>query len=556
MIGPFVRVQLAGRTCGCAVARSATVLALLAAAACATAREKGGLLEPVAPAGLTDQAPAATRHALLVGIDQFEDKRLSPLKFASKDAQAMAQGLSEFDDVVTLTSPEQTTRAAVLEALSALENRIRSPQDTVVLYFSTHGSLAQEPGGELKRQLVMRDSRLDLLGETGLSMEALARRAAALKARRVLLVLATCHSGRGKSQLPDALAQALARRKAPAPPPLEEVSEAVIVVTAASFSEAATEEEALGHDVYTHFLLDALSKGDRDGDGAVTASEAHDYARERTYAHTAGRQRPTAESSVLGVDPIVLRGKPGRSRKPVLYSYARSSEGLAVVVDGARKGVLPGGVALESGQHELALTEVGSGRAVYSGSIELADGEARDLAELVPRPAQLSGALSLGAFLPVTSAAREQLGAIGQLSGQVSLTGWPKRRLTLGLRLSFLGGGGALPGSNESLPFTLVGSQALLAGGWAFEPHRAVSLTPGLGLGAIWLFRSVRAPSFRSDESLLAGLASALLEARWHALAPFELGARAELAGFPGRMGLSFGPHLATSLGLFAEYRD
>lgn len=53
--------------------------------------------------------------------------------------------------------------------------------------------------------------------------------------------------------------------------------------------------------------LEALSAGDRDGDGAVTISEAHDYPRERAWQFTQGQQRPAAESTILGLDPIVLR---------------------------------------------------------------------------------------------------------------------------------------------------------------------------------------------------------------------------------------------------------
>jgi len=180
----------------------------------------------------------AQRHALLVGIDHFEDERFNELRFAAADARALAVALSEFDDVRELIRPEQTRRAAILEALDELERRIRSPRDTVLLYFSTHGSLAQRPGGELERELVIGDTRLDLLRETGLSFEDLIHRAERPSSRRVAVVLATCHAGRGKSRISDALAQALTASKAPAPK-FEDVSEAVVVLSAAAFGEAA-----------------------------------------------------------------------------------------------------------------------------------------------------------------------------------------------------------------------------------------------------------------------------------------------------------------------------
>lgn len=60
------------------------------------------------------------------------------------------------------------------------------------------------------------------------------------------MVLATCHAGRGKSRIPDSLAQALATHKEPLRT-LEEVSEAVLVLSAAAFGGAAREDETLGH---------------------------------------------------------------------------------------------------------------------------------------------------------------------------------------------------------------------------------------------------------------------------------------------------------------------
>jgi len=181
------------------------LVAGVALAACASRQGlKGRPLSAFAPEGITDQP--AQRHALVVGIDHFEDGRFHDLRFAAADARALGAALGEFDDVRALVRSEETRRAAVLEALGELEKRIRSPRDTVLLYFSTHGSLAQRPGGDLERVLVLGDTRLDLLRETGLSVDELIHRAEKLPSRRVAIVLATCHAGRGKSRIPDSLA--------------------------------------------------------------------------------------------------------------------------------------------------------------------------------------------------------------------------------------------------------------------------------------------------------------------------------------------------------------
>src|SRR5499433_3287343 len=372
--------------------------ALVLAAGGANSASKGPPLSAFAPAGITE-APAQ-RHALLVGIDHFEDDHFTELHFAAADARALAAGLNEFDDVRTLVRPEETRRAAILEALADLEKRIRSPRDTVFLYFSTHGSLAQRPGGELERELVVGDTRLDLLRETGLSVDELIHRAEKLPSRRVAVVFATCHAGRGKSRIPDVLAQALAARKSP-PRTLEEVSEAVVVLSAAAFGDVAREDEALGHDVYTYFFIEALSAGDRDGDGAETISEAHDYARERTWRFTRGEQRPVVESSILGLDPIVLRGQRQRAGLPVIFSYERSAEGVGVRVSGEAKGVLPGGFAVPPGEQRLELVDSGTGGLLYLGNINLESGERMEVSRLIPAPPRLELRVQGGVFVPL-----------------------------------------------------------------------------------------------------------------------------------------------------------
>jgi len=165
-------------------------------------------------------------------------------------------------------------------------------------------------------------------------------------------------------------------------PPLETVSEASLILAASAWGETAREDKKLGHDIYTYFLLEAFAKGDRNNDGAVTASEAHDFAREQTYYFTQGRQRPHAESDILGVDPIVLAGAKTRLGRPELFAYSPRLENVEVQVDGAEKGKLPGGVSLEPGAHRLTLL-ASDGARLYDDDIELTPGERMDLAALV-----------------------------------------------------------------------------------------------------------------------------------------------------------------------------
>lgn len=354
------------------------VLALVLAACATPQREKGRL---VAVTGLSPEAVAEAdrprRVALLVGVDDFEDPFWPALKWAAKDAHDLASLLADpkvgaFDEVIVLADADNTSRQAVLDAVRRLARKAPRPEDTVVVYVSSHGTLAPTPTS-LERVLVLRDTRQqDLLG-TGLAVTDLLHAFDALPSKRKALILATCHSGTGKSLLTAEARRRMAGLKG-AVPTLEEVSRASLVLSAADFGQPAREDDRLGHDVYTSFFIEALARGaDANGDGAVSATEAHDFARRRTFEYTEGRQLPTVESAVAGADPILLAGQVTRPGLPVVYSYAAGLDGYEVRVDGRPKGVLPGNVVVEEGARELVLAH--GDREAYRGVVHLAPGE-------------------------------------------------------------------------------------------------------------------------------------------------------------------------------------
>ena len=301
------------------------------------------------------------RIAVTIGIDTFADPTWSRLRYATKDARDLAAILSDpatgrFDEVKQLTAPEETTKARILEALDELARKNLSPDDTVVLYVSSHGTLNRTTRGILRHYLVAHDTRMNQIEQTAIDLTWLRQRFQQLRSQKKLLIFAFCHSGQGKSQLDDSMQQALGELKGPFfVKPIDAVSEATVVLTASAWGETAREDRTLQNDIYTHFLIAAIKGQDRNGDGAVTASEAHDYAREQTYYFTKGEQRPSIESVVLGTDPIILSGRIVRRGKPVLYDYSDRHQNLELLVDGERKGVLPTGVAMEPGTYEVTV---------------------------------------------------------------------------------------------------------------------------------------------------------------------------------------------------------
>ena len=303
------------------------------------------------------------RLAVLVGINEFKDHRWPKLKHAVNDADElgallMDPKLGNFDHVEILDAAEGQSLADIETALDRLSDLNRSKDDLVLVYFSTHGTLAREPSGELHRYLVTSDTEQSRVRQTALSVDELVERFEKMPSSRKVLILAACTSGSGKSALPESLSKELGGSKGVFfVKPIEDVSRATMVLTASSWGEAAREDDGLGHDIYTNFLLEALSGKDQDGDGAVTASEAHAYAMERTYYFTKGLQRPQMESTVVGADPIVLSGHKIRPASPVIYSFLPRFNGMKIQVDGRDKGQLPSRLVLEPGKHRIVLTD-------------------------------------------------------------------------------------------------------------------------------------------------------------------------------------------------------
>ncbi len=476
--------------------RTGLACGALALCACAATSGEKGRLAPVdlAPQRL-DAAHAPRRLALLVGVSRFDDPGWSGLRYPAKDAEDLAAVLRDpaggaFDQVEVLDPGP--TRAELLSALARLGQANRDEADTVVVYVSSHGTLARDERGLLRRYLVTRETSLRDVPGTALPIEQLKGAFEALSSRRKVLILAACHSGGGKSLLPGGVQAELRGVKGGFfERPLEEASRASLVLAASDWGETAREDEKLQNDIYTHFLVEAMRlPADRNGDGAVTASEAHDYARRATWEFTGGRQRPTAESIEVGADPIVLVGRVQRRGRPELYGYAPRLDGFSLRVDGRVATDLPGGAAVEPGRRRLQLVK-GNGPPLLDGEVNLGPGERLDLDLLVDRAAgRWEVAPRLAAFSFLDGGSRR--GVMGPATGLgVVVVGRDLLAPRLSLRLDVVGSAGkaSIPVAGGTAGFDYAAVAGGLSAPWRLAGGDAWSLAAGPRLSALWLRR-------------------------------------------------------------------
>ncbi len=313
--------------------------------------------------------------ALVVGVSDFQDDRWPALRYSAKDADDVATALeSSFDRV--WRSRGSVTTERFWTSLDALEAANTRDDDVVVIYVSSHGTLSHDERGALRRVLVASDTDAEAPWASGVAVSTLLERLEGLRSRRKLLILATCHAGGGKSRLPATLAEELRGLKAPFLPEPEPVrSEGQIVLAASAWGEVAREDDRLENDIYTHFFLQALDGFDLDRDGATTALEAHQHAREKTIAFTGGRQRPTLTAEIVGRDPIVLAGERRRPGDPLIGGFAPALHGARLEIDGRAKGILPGSFAVASGVRRVRVVRPGANEPMIDREVDVRPGE-------------------------------------------------------------------------------------------------------------------------------------------------------------------------------------
>jgi len=150
------------------------------------------------------------RYALIVGVGTYTMKGINPILNAGDDAKAIVNFLGtkgfKRENLVYLLE-DQATKQNVAQAMRDLERRVR-PNDSVVLYFSTHGAPPNDLGN---MSIVMHDTNIDqkrkwVDPKTTLQDDELKRFIETISPARVVVILDVCYSGAAFVKVPGVLA--------------------------------------------------------------------------------------------------------------------------------------------------------------------------------------------------------------------------------------------------------------------------------------------------------------------------------------------------------------
>lgn len=224
------------------------------------------------------------RRALVIGIDQYQDRNVGSLKCCARDAQEVARLLLHHDDgksnfdVRLLTDPAHRLANHHLE--EELSKFFRSSQrcDVALLYFAGHGHRNRATGEDY---LVGSNGAPGAWGVPLSGLLRMANEAAEKSAGSVVIILDCCHAG----------AAGKAEGEYGSGPSI--IGPGITIL--ASCNEDETAQEQGQHGTFTSLLLEALAGGCADIRGHITPASIYSHIDQVLGGH---EQRPLYKANV------------------------------------------------------------------------------------------------------------------------------------------------------------------------------------------------------------------------------------------------------------------
>jgi uncharacterized caspase-like protein len=250
-------------------------------------------------------------HALVMGIDDFRDPSIRRLRYARKDAEAVARLLERI-------APEERRVHALLDREATLRNvekaiddlcREVAEGDVVLIYLASHGTPERRtPDAAPSAFLVLHDTEYAYIHATALDLgPRLSSWLSRLESASVVaVILDACFSGAtggrtfarrlmGGDPLPPVSLQGL------------DLGRGGVVFMAADADQIARESEALGHGVFTYHLLEALQPP-AGGPATIGVGALYEQVARAVKAATDGQQHPILDGrSNLAALPLFPR---------------------------------------------------------------------------------------------------------------------------------------------------------------------------------------------------------------------------------------------------------
>lgn len=316
------------------------------------------------------------KWALIIGIDDYANDNITPLKCAVADAKAIADALIKnagfgSDDVSLMTSDvnrqssDYPSSTRVLRRFDDLARQIQ-PEDTFVFYFSGHGF--QKANSSFLATVDANPGTIDDLKRTSIYTEVLKEKMSSIAARKVVFINDACRNdpekARGDSDYKMSADLARDLRLAVSRSTSQEIASTAVLYSC-SPGQRAFEWGERGHGVFTNYFLEGLQGAAAEADGSVNISGLMDFVQKNVMQWAKDNnkeQTPLIDMQGAGRIVLVPRGakNPGGDGGPrpiidlkrALLRVSSTPQGAKVYIDGAQieDRVTPCDVSLDIGQ--------------------------------------------------------------------------------------------------------------------------------------------------------------------------------------------------------------
>ena len=253
----------------------------------------------------SEQEKQGERWGLFIGIEDYDDPRVTDLRYSIDDVQRITEILRDpargaFEHLKVLTSDtadtkKRPTRINILRALNGWLAGAK-PEDTVLFFFSGHGATDSQN----RNYLIPVDAQVDLLEDSAILMERINEildNRHRIEAKKVIVVLDSCHSGSKVGQKAFTVEGKILD-------PLFTDTEGRITFASCDRDESSYEYEELAHGVFSYYMAEGLKgDGDKDRDGYIDADELFTYVADSVKSWTkrlGDKQTPRKQMNVTG----------------------------------------------------------------------------------------------------------------------------------------------------------------------------------------------------------------------------------------------------------------
>jgi uncharacterized caspase-like protein len=268
---------------------------------------------PATAAAGANSGPPGQRWALIVGIGNFTDPNIQPLKYTASDAQSFQDALLDPkigafppDHVHSLLNEDATTKNIKMQ-LNWLA-RSAGPDDIVVVYVATHGS-SRDLDTVGVSYIITHDTEIganidpDSLYATALPMVDIANAIATrVKASRAAIFLDTCFSGNAAAGNTKLIAPGI-KNSAPNAKMLDHIKQGSgrMIFAASGTDQESLESDTLRHGFFTYYLVQALQQQG----GLTPLSKIFDY----TQQHVSQTVATEFKQYNLQQNPVMSRSE-------------------------------------------------------------------------------------------------------------------------------------------------------------------------------------------------------------------------------------------------------